>query len=230
MAIRFCTLSLLTFLISSNVNAQMETFISSAGEMNFSLADIEREDGPVGDNVLRFAPFFNLQVLYNGDLKNFGWFTGLTIRNVGFIYEENQTNEKWKARTYNLGIPLGLKLGDVKNGFFVYGGYEFEYAFHYKEKYFFNDKKTKFNAWNSNRVNNLQQAYYFGFNFPNGANIKFKYYTTEFFNPDYNTSQSEASELNTRNLKVNIFYASLSFYLFSKPKEFFDPEESNEIY
>lgn len=93
--------------LSAGVFSQAERFISAAGEVNFSTASIVTENADEGGEVLRFAPWFNLQIYNNIDYKNHGYFMGFTIRNIGFIYENG--NEKWKARTYNLGIPLGIK-------------------------------------------------------------------------------------------------------------------------
>jgi hypothetical protein len=68
---------------------------------------------------MRFSPVFNLQVMVNKDMnKNFGVFTGLSVRNVGYITDDyKDTNSliyKKKFRTYNLALPLGIKVGDLE--------------------------------------------------------------------------------------------------------------------
>jgi len=101
---------------------------SSGGEWIFSTGNVEGQN-----NVVRWSPVINLQNFLNFDRsQNFGWFTGVNLRNVGFIYDESPSIRK-KFRTYNLGVPLGLKFGNLDKTFF-YLGYELEMAFNYKEK------------------------------------------------------------------------------------------------
>ena len=229
-------------------NSGKTRYASVSGEINFSGAKIITESGEEGGNVMRFAPWFNLQMLNNWDGKNHGFFTGLTIRNVGFIYQKD--NEKWKVRTYNAGIPIGLKWGDM-NGTFLYFGYEFEVPFNYKEKYFNGESKDrKFNVWFSDRVNSFTHAGFIGFNFKGGFNIKAKYYFTEFFNPDFNNSTiTDPKDIrypgnglanNDPNYKpareylnVNVFYVALSWNMFRKPYYYYDydrTEKADQMY
>lgn len=148
---RITIVVLLTLFATIGIS-QTEKYWSSGAETIFSFASID-DDGSSSGNVMRFAPVINLQGMYNIDLcKNFGLFTGLGVRNVGYIYDnykvynnpddiEDITYVKKKFRTYNLAVPLGVKLGKLDK-FFIYGGYEIEYAFNYKEKTFEGDRKT----------------------------------------------------------------------------------------
>ncbi len=75
-------------------------------------------------------------------VRLFGLFSGIGVRNVGYIYDDytdpdTGDKEKKKFRNYNIGIPLGIKIGNLER-LFVYGGYEIEFPLAYKEKTFQN--------------------------------------------------------------------------------------------
>ena len=238
---------------SKSTNSNITKYASVSGEINFSGAKIITESGEEGGNILRFAPWFNLQMLTNWDSKNHGFFAGFTIRNIGFIYEktnEDNITEKWKARTYNAGIPIGFKWGDM-DGTFFYAGYEFEVPFNYKEKYFIGENKDrKFNVWFSDRVNTFTHSGFIGFNFKNGFNIKAKYYFTEFFNSDFNNASvqdpkdirypgnglasNDPNYIAPREyLTVNVFYFALTWNMFRKPYYYYDynrTEKADQMY
>jgi len=233
-------------LLSAQENTESKSssitkYASVSGEMNFSGARIISESGDEGGNIMRFAPWFNLQMLNNWDGKNHGFFAGFNIRNIGFIYEkvnEQNVTEKWKVRTYNVGIPVGLKWGDM-NGTFLYLGYEFEMPINYKEKHFTGETKDrKFNVWFSDRVNTFTHAGYVGFNFKNGFNVKVKYYFTEFFNTNFNreTVRNEVKDIrhpDREDLTVNVFYFALTWNMFRKPVYYYDynrTEKSDQMY
>lgn len=241
MRIAFITAAIVSHVIAFG---QATNFISAAGEMNFSGAQIVTESGDEGNNIVRFAPWFNLQVYNNTDYRNHGFFIGLSVRNIGFIYEKD--DEKWKVRNYAAGIPLGLKWGDMK-GSFVYAGYEFEVPLHYKEKYFKGeDKERKNSVWFSDRVSPFTHAGFVGFNFKGGFNVKFKYYFTEFFNPEFNNSgitdardirypgkgkAGDADYVPAREyLKVNVLYMALAWDMFKRPTTytFYEKKESTQ--
>ena len=214
--------------------SQSKAYFTSGSEMIFSFAKIDYE-GDESGNIMRWAPVINLQGMLNKDIsKNIGFFTGLAIRNVGYIYDNYKTvndngepiTVKKKFRTYNLGLPLGVKIGNLDK-FFVYGGYEMEFPFHYKEKTFIDEKKDKFTAWFSNRVEQFQQSFFVGVQLPYGANLKFKYYISNFHNKDYYETSSASKPY--ENLNGNVFYVSLSFNIF-RNGEFNDPSDSSKEY
>ena len=113
--------------------------------------------------------------------ENFGLWNGLAVRNVGYIISDytdpsDNLSYKKKFRSYNLGIPLGIKIGNLDRIFF-YGGYEIELAMAYKEKTYENgDRINKITGWFSNRQELFQHGFLAGIQFPYGANLKFKYY------------------------------------------------------
>jgi hypothetical protein len=161
---------------------------------------------------------------------------GLGIRNVGFIVKddegalgaalgESEEIDRIKFRTYNLGIPVGFKIGKLhqEKPFFLFAGYEVESPFHFKQKDFDgSDKENKRTDWFSDRTNNFQQAVWGGIQFPNGTALKVKYYLTDFFNDDF----SETREIGGTNVVVRpyenwsaqVFYFSLEFYPFQDSK------------
>ncbi len=204
-----------------------KAYTTSGGELIFSLASMTYDDVNV-DPVVRFSAFFNAQTLVNYDLSHsFGLFAGLSIKNIGFIYDVPDSNIRKKARTYNIGLPLGFKVGNLDK-VFLYGGYEIELPINYKEKTFVNDdKEDKFNSWFSDRTNTVFHTLFLGIQLPYGANLKFKYYLTKFFNEDYKEKDDSGNTVMPyQGIDANIFYFSLSFNMFrndqfyvGKPKD-----------
>lgn len=202
-------------IMSMTAFGQSKTYTTSGLEVIFSLADIE-QGGASQSSTLRFAPVFNLSSNLNMDVSDrFGLFTGLAIRNVGYIFDnyddfaEDATYKK-KFRSYNLGIPVAVKIGDLDR-MFLYAGYEAEIAFLYKEKTFEGgDKIDKITGWFSDRQNIFQHGFLVGVQLPKGANLKFKYYLSEFHNRDFvDGSGNKPYE----GLNSQVFYFSLNFLL-----------------
>lgn len=214
--------SILLLLAVLNVAAQekKQTYISGSAEMIFSFASIDNQ-GNTDGNIMRWAPVFNLQSMLNKDFNNtFGLFTGLAIRNVGFIYENpfDVNNTKFKYRTYNLGIPIGFKIGKLDNALF-FAGYEIEFPLVYKEKQFVNENKVKKDyIWFSDRVETVQNSLMVGVQLPYGATLKFKYYLTNFHNRDY-VSMVDGVETKPYDFKSNIFFISLAWDVFTHWKD-----------
>ncbi len=216
-------------IIVSQAYSQSKKYFSVGGEMIFSFAAIDH-NGQADGNVMRFSPFFCIQPNFNYDFtKNFGSFVGISIRNIGFIYDEyevpNPENPdetkmlKKKYRTYNIGLPIGIKLG-VMDKSFVFGGYEIEYPFHYKEKTFDGDHKDdKFGVWFSDRVESFQHGFFAGMQLPHGLNLKFKYYLSQFHNMDYVDNDGLKPY---DGLKTNIFYFAVTFNPFKNMKDSFE--------
>lgn len=219
---KYLFLLLITGLLSGSVVKAQKFYTTSSGEIILSMAQINSGDLPTPQNIVRFSPWFNLQSLGNYDFgKGAGLFFGLNFRNVGFIAKDNQTQIKKKYRVYDIGIPVGLKFGNM-DSFFFYGGYEFELPLNYKEKTFENEVKTeKFNVWFSNRVPTFYHAVFVGIQFPYGANLKFKYYLTPFHNTDFTEIQEGVEIKPYKNLEANVFYLALSFTMFRNSKVYY---------
>jgi hypothetical protein len=182
------------------------------------------------DNV-RFTCFLHIGQYFHMDFNNsFGMYSGLAVRNVGMITDETlpQTvgnTEEYKRynivrRQYMLGVPLAIKLGSFKNHFYVFGGGEYEMAFHFKEKYWTDSydrsgSKTKSTQWFASETPTFIPSLFVGIQFPGGVNLKFKYYLNDFLNNGYksgNNSQAgstfNVSDL-TRYQSSQLMYVSL---------------------
>lgn len=197
---------------NSSSSKEKDTYSTTIIEFPFTWAN-GSNDGQDLTGPVRFAPFFNIQNNLNVDFnKNAGFFIGLGIHNVGFIYDIDEFTRK-KVRTYNLGVPIGLKFGDMGRAY-VYGGYEFEIPFHFKEKTIYNEEKTKFGTWFSDR-SPLQQSFMIGVQLPEGANIKFKYYFSNFFKKNYTESDGQGGTVNPYDdFNANVFWISLNIVIF----------------
>ena len=216
---------------SQSKENKSKAYVTTGGELIFSFANAD-QNGNSLSTAVRFSPVFNLQVMLNQDLnKNFGLFTGLAVRNVGYITHDyidpsNSLEYKKKFRTYNLGLPLGFKVGDLQKTFF-YGGYEVELAFSYKEKtYDGGDKIDKITGWFSDRNELFQHGFLAGVQFPRGVNLKFKYYLSEFHNQDF---RNNANIKPYAGLKANVFYISMNFFLFKNFDFYYETESAQHL-
>lgn len=209
------TFTLIAFILLTSVYVgAQDTKVYSTSEINFhfSWADATN-NGQELSGPVRFAPFFNFQNNVNKDIsEKIGLSLGLSINNIGFIYDEDEFTKK-KVRTYNIGIPVGLKIGDL-DGTHIIAGYAIELPFNYKEKTFVNEEKTKFNTWFSDRTK-FQQALTVGIQFPYGGNIKFKYYLTDFYDKGYVASDGQGGTFKPyENFSGNAMVISLGVMLF----------------
>jgi len=207
---RFLLISLVFLLIKSNLfatppaidtakdHSYIEKFYIGSGldAGIFSTATIKHSyPSPVGGNgyttntngTLRFSYVINYGVTFNTNLnRHFGIYTGIDLKNIGFI-EKNNSGETVKRRTYNLGAPLGFKVGNMKRKksyLFLGGGLDF--PVNYKEKVFaVRDQKSKFNEWFSTRTPLLMPYLFIGVKIKSNITFKFQYYPNNYLNPDY---------------------------------------------
>ncbi len=208
------TLSLIVLVCTSVWSQDRKLlYTTSGGEGIFSFADVS-DNGTSASGVMRWSPMFNLQGFAHLDpIPQAGLFAGLSVRNIGFIYDESETVRK-KYRTYTAGIPVGLKLGNL-DGTFFFGGYEVEFPFHYREKTFVDNTKEKYGEWFSDRVPQYYQSVFAGVNLKS-INLKFKYYLNGFFNQDFTNEQGL---MPYANLEANVFYVALSFGVFKQQEK-----------
>lgn len=214
-SIILCLILSIVFIMDAWAQNNSKTYFTTGGEFIFSFASIDNK-GDEGGNVMRFTAFLHLQGMLNHDFNNtLGVFTGLAIRNVGFIYNNPETGLKKKYRTYNIGIPVGFKLGAM-NKTHMYAGYEIEFPTNYKEKTFNNERRDdKFNIWFTSRVPTIYNTVFVGVQFRYGINLKFKYYLTNFFNQSYTEVNNDGIKEQTfKDIDVRIFYVSLNINLF----------------
>lgn len=220
---------ILLFLVALNATAQDENekkYFSFSTEMIFSWATIDNQGNSSG-NIMRWAPVFNPQAMFNYDVSEvFGLFTGMAVRNVGFIYEDpyDIDNAKYKYRTYNFGIPIGVKIGKMNKVFF-FAGYEIEFPFVYKEKKFVNEsRENKDVIWFSDKVETFQQSVMVGVQLPYGATLKFKYYLTNFHNRNY-VAMVDGMETKPYDFDTNVFYVSIAWNVFTNWREYFSSKD-----
>ncbi|MEN8201509.1 MAG: hypothetical protein ABFS28_02870 [Bacteroidota bacterium] len=231
----YVVLLLALALISIQSNAQRRIYHSNGGEIILSGADVGFNGTDVSTN-MRFTVFFHTQQHANFDLNNnIGFFTGLGIRNVGFIVEDlyqnvgfaNITSDhanwnkstKVKRRSYSLGFPLAIKVGSIDKHFFFFAGGEYEWMFHYKQKLFIDDNKTKFREWTSDRVNPWVPSLFAGVQFPQGFRLKFKYYMDDFLNTSF-TGKDFGQEVDYSQFEsTGMWYVSLAFFINKKHLE-----------
>lgn len=192
--------------------------------------DVENFSSRKGE-VIRFAPVFNIQESINFDFgRNFGLYTGVSLRNVGFIYKlkdpskvdatYSSTSIKKKFRTYNIGIPVGFKVGNFDK-FFFYGGYEIECPLHYKEKSLIGNDKSVYKEWFSDKTPYFLHSVYGGIEFPYSINLKFNWYLTNFFDYDCNEYIKDMPDIKYKDFYAHIFYFSLSCSIFENAHFYF---------
>ncbi len=188
------------------------TYVSSGGDGSiFSLGAAEM-DGREVRPILRWSPVFNFGNNFNWDFVNSaGVFLGYNIRNIGLITKDSLGQEdRFKRRIYMLGLPLGIKLGNMQKGQFFYFGGEIGLPFNYKEKFFPDGNrrlKTKFNEWFSERTPQFTTAVFAGFHFRRELSVKVQYFLNNFFNPDFTTTDVQGNSVQPyRNYRANIFF------------------------
>lgn len=183
------TLCLLVFGASAQSGSKTgkKNYWTSGGEIIFSFADFKDSSGKSYTGPPRFTLFFHLNYKHNWDFsKHVGLALGIGMRNIGFITRNEQPDVKWKRRSYTLGVPVMLKLGNLKNNRFLALGAEYELLFHYKEKRFVNgDKVAKSTGWFSQKTNRFLPSVFAGIQFSRFGMIKVQYYLDDFLNTDY---------------------------------------------
>lgn len=223
---KFYLLALALFL-SINLNAQKSitvtpappssstksSYFASSTELIFSWGDVTAE--PLKPNsIVRFSCFLHIQEQFHYDFSpKAGIYTGLSLRNVGFINDLNDT-VKLKQRVYTLGIPIALKLGNMDKGTYATIGVEGELAFAYKQKVFINDEKSKTVIWFSDRTNLFLPSAFAELKFSNGLYVKFKYYLTDFLTED--NQKINGVNFEYKPTQSQLMYASIGFVLKDK--------------
>jgi hypothetical protein len=136
----------------------------------------------------RYSAFFHFGEQFHLNLgKSLGLYSGIGVRNIGMINRLNDTI-KVKQRVYALGIPVGIKIGDMQKRVYAALGAELELFFNYKQKTFLGrgrgEKVEKFNEWFSDRTPLLNPSLFLEFNFKKGSYIKLRYYPMNFLVTD----------------------------------------------
>ena len=192
-------------------------FIFSAGELKISDKAVYDPFGSINtitdpDNKIRFSAFFHTsQELHYNFSNAFGFYTGIALRNVGFINTMKVGTEKLtiKQRSYSLGIPVALKLGNMQT-YFITAGIEPEIMFAYKRKLFFDGDKSKKSQWFSNDVNVFNPSLFAQINFKGGMYFRVKYYLNDFL-----TNNTESFSLPEKPVSVSYKVDSSKLYYIS---------------
>jgi hypothetical protein len=155
---------------------------------------------------LRFSYFFNFGFTFNFNVnRHLGLFTGIDVKNLGYIEEINGVTIK--RRTYNAGIPLGIKIGNMaRRGNYLFLGGGVDAPVNYREKSFvIRDQKTKFNEWFSDRTPRIMPYLFAGVCLHKGVTLKAQYYLDNFLNPGFTKDGIQPYSA----LDVHVMYLSL---------------------
>jgi hypothetical protein len=136
---------------------------------------------------LRFTYFINFGLTFNYNFaRHFGAYTGIDIKNIGFIEQDASANIV-KRRTYNVGIPVGIKIGNMAwKKSYLFLGAGIDAPINYKEKSFvIRSNKTKYNEWFSDATPQIMPYVFAGAVINRGLSFKVQYYPNNFLNPEY---------------------------------------------
>jgi len=149
----------------------------------FQLGLVHDSAGNNVSSVLRFAPFANYSLQMHKDFSNlFGAYIGIGCTNLGFITKYNSSNTTVKSRAYCLGIPIGLKFGNMGKETYFYLGAEFLAQIDYKEKVFQGGEKSR--RKNNNDINQINYSGSVGFNMK-AFTIGVEYTFNNFYGDNY---------------------------------------------
>lgn len=172
---------------------------------------------------LRFTYVVNFGMNYNYDFtEHVGAFIGVGIKNIGLINKYGDSTVK--RRVYTIGVPVGVKFGNLRNRNFGFLGAGFDVPFNYREKGFVSRKnKTKFSEWFSDRTPQFMPYVFAGLSLDPGVTLKFQFYPNNFFNQDF-TTKNEISGLDYKpykDMEAQLFLVSLGFDIHYKklPRE-----------
>lgn len=184
----------------------------STSELILSGGKVE-SNGVELDNIARFTFFFHVGQQVHFDFSNkAGFYTGLSLRNVGMINDLNDS-VRIKQRVYTLGIPAAFKVGNMRGTNLAVGA-EAEFAIAYKQKVFVNDEKSKTNEWFSDRTNIFLPSAFAEIRTKQGGYIKFKYYLTDFLTED--KQKVNVPNVNYAPNKSQMFYVSFGYAIDTK--------------
>lgn len=162
----------------------------------------------------RFTTFFHIGTNFHYNFStSFGIFTGVGIKNIGFIEKFDSPDSTVKRRVYTIGIPVGIKIGNMTEGsYFMLGG-GIDMPFNFKEKGFIKrNDKVKFNEWFSSRTPAIMPYVFLGTRLRPGFIFKLQYYPGNFLNPDFKAADGSTPyagydvQLTTLSFGFNIPY------------------------
>lgn len=214
---------ILGMFLGVQVNAQVSyknTYWGNTVEMTFASANISR---PAGDDfaTLRVSNVMNIGITLNHDFgKAMGIYTGIGIRNIGFIEKVAVADSTIKRRVYCAEVPVGIKIGSLyRRRYLVLGGGG-DFAFNYKEKGFVKrGSKEKFNEWLSERTPLFMPFVFVGFSFNPGLVLKLQYYPQNFLNTGYTDTKSGTKPYAGYNVNLLMLNLGVDIHHHKPPRE-----------
>lgn len=227
-----CTLKLMLLLlivtVTGNAQSRMghptKKIYFSTGMDGYILSTTlkQKAGDDIGLSTPRFTGFVNIGVNINYDFSSrMGLYTGLNIKNIGFIEKYSNPDSTVKRRVYTLGIPVGLKIGDVKYGSYLLVGGGVDFPFNYREKGFVDrGNKTKFNEWFSDRTPKAMPYVFVGVHLRPLLSLKLQYYPLNFMNDGYRqTALAGRPELPYRDYDVRLIMLTAGIDISYTPKD-----------
>lgn len=217
-------LSFSLLLLSAAANAQSSRVYGSSGLDGLMFSSARMTDA-AGDNetaTLRFSAIAFGRHFHYDFGRAVGLFTGIDIKNLGFIEKIDRPSGKdstVKRRLYTIGVPLGIKFGSVGANNYGFLGGGVDIPLNYREKGFVDrGDKEKFNEWLSDRTPLAMPFVFLGYALPSGKNgaltLKAQYYPSNFFNTDF----TEAGAKPYAGREVNLFFLSIAYDMRSTGK------------
>lgn len=189
----------------------------------FSTAIMSSPNSSQSLGTLRYTYFINAGFnLHYNFTKRLGVFSGVNIKNIGFIEKVKPLDSTIKRRVYTVGIPVGIKVGNLKRKNYGFFGGGVDFPFNYREKGFVKrNNKEKFNEWFSDRVPAVMPYIFAGVSLDPGISIKFQYYPGNFLNTTYSETVAGFGNISIVRLPyagydVNLFLISVGMDIGSK--------------
>ena len=141
---------------------------------------------------------------------------GVLLKNGGVIF--NRDGDRFKYRNISIGTDLGF-LFTIKEKFILFMTGGVDYNFHYKEKVFRDEKRSKkevlLTEWSSNRVNRFVPFVKVGFGFKDSYYIYFEYFLKGMMNTSYIESVNGVNIRLYEGLEITRFNIGFSTNLLS---------------
>ena len=190
------------------LGVNMDSYLLSSADMEHPLHTSPGTERVVAVPRFTMFPHLGTTAHYNFT-KNFGLISGLGIKNLGFIEKINDPDSTVIRRNYTIGIPLGIKIGNMFRTYAMLGG-GVDIPFWYKEKGFVKrGDKTKINEWFSQRTATVLPYVFVGARFNPGVIVKATYYPANFMNTDYKQTVNGVTVKPYADYNVNIFLLSV---------------------
>lgn len=209
---------------NKNPHPLKKFYVATGGELIFAYGD-QRADSLQFENKLRFSLFPHVQQQYHYNFsKSLGFYTGISLINVGFRHTISTTDTTFelRQRSFSFGVPLALKIGNMKNGNYIAIGGCAELMFRYKYKIYYNNEKEKYADWFSDKVNLFNPSLFVDIRNKTGGYIRFKYYLGDFLSATSSTFTLPTTTTNvtfTPN-QSSLFYISIgSTFMKKKPQK-----------